>query len=64
MFVNEGDEPCVLLMVGARIAGAGIVYPVSEVALRHGAGVEREARSPGDAYAGLPPWRDTTAVEL
>ena len=58
------DEPCVLLMVGARDAAAGIVYPVSEAALRHEAGVEREATSPAEAYAGLRPWQATTPVEL
>ena len=56
VFVNDGSEPCVLLMVGAR-TGGGIRYPVSEVALRHGAGVAVEARSARDAYAGIEPWR-------
>ena len=56
VFVNEGSEPCVLLMIGARVGG-GIHYPVSEVALRHGAGVAAEARSARDAYAGIEPWR-------
>lgn len=55
VFVNNGTEPCVLFMVGARVGG-GIVYPVSDVALAHGAGVETEAHSPDEAYAGLPPW--------
>ena len=55
-FVNDGSEPCVLLMVGAR-PGGGIRYPVSELALRHGAGVLVEARSANDAYAGLEPGR-------
>jgi uncharacterized cupin superfamily protein len=58
VFVNTGDEPCALLMVGARVGG-GIVYPVSEAALAHGAGVETEAHSANDAYAGLPPWAPT-----
>jgi uncharacterized cupin superfamily protein len=56
-FVNDGDAPCVLLMVGARREGGGIVYPVSEVALRHGAGVERETDSPNEAYAPYGHWR-------
>jgi uncharacterized cupin superfamily protein len=56
VFVNEGAEPCVLLMVGARTDG-GIRYPVSEVALRHVAGVAVEARSARDAYATPPPGR-------
>jgi uncharacterized cupin superfamily protein len=63
VFVNEGPEPCVLLMVGARVGG-GIHYPVSEVALRHGAGVAVEARSAKDAYHGLEPWRPTNPAPL
>jgi len=63
VFVNEGSEPCILLMVGAR-RGGGIHYPVSEVALRHRAGVAVEAHSPQDAYAGLEPWRPTDPAPL
>ena len=63
VFVNEGAEPCVLLMVGARMGG-GIRYPVSEVALRHGAGVTVEARSARDAYAELEPWRPADPAPL
>jgi hypothetical protein len=37
---------------GARHEGASIVYPVNETALRHGAGVEQEATSGKEAYAG------------
>ena len=62
-FVNGGSEPCVLLMIGAR-RGGGINYPVSDVALRHGAGVAVEADSPSDAYAGLEPWRPTDPAPL
>jgi len=50
-------------MVGAR-TGGGIHYPVSEVALRHGAGVEVEASSARDAYAGLEPWRPADLAAL
>jgi uncharacterized cupin superfamily protein len=63
VFVNEGSETCVLLMLGARIGG-GIVYPVSDAALRHRAGVEGEARSAREAYTGLEPWRPTEAPPL
>ena len=63
VFVNEGSEPCVLLMVGAR-TGGGIHYPISGVALRHRAGVETEAHSARDAYAGLGPWRPTSPAPL
>jgi uncharacterized cupin superfamily protein len=62
-FANEGSEPCVLLMIGARVGG-GIHYPVSEIALRYGAGVTVEAHSARDAYAGLEPWRSTDPEPL
>ena len=58
-FVATGEGPCVIVMVGARGPGwpeRGIVYPRSELALRHGVGVEKETRSPRDAHAGLPDW--------
>ena len=57
VFVGAGSGPCVILMVGARLPEGEIVYPVSDLALRHGAGVEREARDPRDAYADLGPPR-------
>jgi len=52
--VGAGEGPCVVLMTGARQPGRAIVYPVSELALRHGAGVETETRSARDAYALYP----------
>jgi uncharacterized cupin superfamily protein len=63
-FVNDGDDRCVLLMVGARIDDHAIVYPVSEQALRHGAGVERETASPHEAYAPYPHWAPGERPEL
>ena len=54
VFVGAGDGPCVFLGVGARNAGDGLVYPVSELALRHGAGVKEEATSGKVAYADTP----------
>ena len=39
VFVGAGDGPCVIVMVGSRRPDDDIVYPVSEVALKHGAGV-------------------------
>ena len=63
VFVNEGSEPCALLMIGAR-TGGGVHYPVSEVALRHRAGVESETHSPKEAYAGFDPWRPTDPAGL
>lgn len=54
VFVGSGDGPCVFLGVGARNAGEGLVYPVSELALRHGAGVAEKATSGKVAYADTP----------
>ncbi len=54
MFVGAGDGPCALLAVGSR-SGGDVIYPRSDVALRHGAGVERETRDPREAYANIRP---------
>jgi uncharacterized cupin superfamily protein len=53
VFVGTGDRPCVVLMTGARTTDRTIVYPRSDAARRHGAGVETETRSPSEAYAHL-----------
>jgi uncharacterized cupin superfamily protein len=57
VFVASGESPCVILMTGARTPGRTIVYPDSEGARRHGAGVEQETTSPAEAYASLPDWQ-------
>ena len=44
-------------MVGTRIGEWTVRYPVSEVAARHGASVEREVTSPDEAYADFEPSR-------
>ena len=49
-FVGAGDGPCVILMVGAHF-GPEARYPVSELAARYGASVERETSDPGQVYA-------------
>jgi uncharacterized cupin superfamily protein len=53
VFVGAGDSPCTVLAIGTR-SGGDIVYPESELARRHGAGVERETSDPKEAYAGTP----------
>lgn len=55
VFVGAGEGPCAILMVGTRDPDETIVYPVSEVARRHGAGVDTETDSPEVAYAGRGP---------
>jgi uncharacterized cupin superfamily protein len=55
IIVGAGEQPAVVLAVGARGAGRkGIVYPVSEVAQKHGAGARFETTKSAEAYAGLP----------
>jgi uncharacterized cupin superfamily protein len=51
IFVGAGNGACVILMTGTRRPGRPILYPVSDLALRYGAGVETETPSPRDAYA-------------
>src|SRR5436190_447848 len=51
LFVGAGEGPCVIFMIGARTRGKDVVYPASETARRHGAGVEMETHSPAEAYA-------------
>src|SRR5271155_4958118 len=54
VFVGAGEGPCTMLAVGTRLGG-DVVYPTSELAQRHGAGVQSETRDPKQAYAGLEP---------
>jgi uncharacterized cupin superfamily protein len=51
VLIGAGDAPCVILSIGARRKGRGLVYPVNETALRHRAGVEQETSVPAEAYA-------------
>jgi uncharacterized cupin superfamily protein len=55
--VGAGDQPCAILMVGARTPGKTIHYPADPAAARHGASVERDADSPREAYANDPDHR-------
>jgi uncharacterized cupin superfamily protein len=56
IFVGAGDGPCVIFMTGGRTRAKSIVYPRSDVARSHGAGVETETSSAADAYAPFPAW--------
>ena len=51
VFVGIGEEPCVVFMTGARPEGRSIVYPRSDAARAHGAGVEAETASPAEVRA-------------
>jgi uncharacterized cupin superfamily protein len=57
VFVGTGEGPCVIFMTGGRSREKRIVYPGSELARRHGAGVETETSSPAEAYAPFPHWQ-------
>jgi uncharacterized cupin superfamily protein len=59
IFVATGDGPCVIFAVGAHVGWPekGLVYPRSELALRHGAGVETETTVAREAYAQFPKWQ-------
>ena len=54
IFVGTGDGPCAFIAVGARNAGEGIVYPVSEMAARHNASAAERTTDPRQAYADSP----------
>jgi uncharacterized cupin superfamily protein len=51
IFVGAGEGPCLILALGGR-TGGDYVYPASELAQRHGAGVEKETSDANEAYAG------------
>jgi hypothetical protein len=63
-FVGAGDGACVIFMTGGRTRERRTVYPRSELALRHGAGVEAEATSADEAYAAFPEWQPGRPADL
>jgi uncharacterized cupin superfamily protein len=56
VIVGTETGPCALLMVGSR-ANEETTYPVSELAQKHGAGVEVETDRPFEVYAPFPNWQ-------
>ena len=59
ILVGAGESPCIVLMIGARVGWPekkGIVYPRSDLALKHGAGVEAETTVPREAYVPFAKW--------
>jgi len=55
VFVGAGDEPCVILMAGARTEDEQLFYPKSELAARHGASAEEDTPEARQAYAPFDP---------
>ena len=58
--IGAGDGPCAILMVGTRDPDDTLVYPVSEVAAKHGASARETTSSAKEAYGH---WDRETAVE-
>jgi uncharacterized cupin superfamily protein len=56
VLVGAGEGPCVIFMTGHHTDPDKLVYPRSELALRHGAGVEVETTKSAEAYAEFPKW--------
>lgn len=54
VIVGSGNGPCVFLAVGARPKVEELLYPVSEVAAKHGASAAKETAVPDEAYADWP----------
>lgn len=51
VIVGAGDGPSTILMIGSRPEVETLLYPVSEVAAKHGASAARETDDPDEAYA-------------
>lgn len=54
VIVGAGEDPSVVLAVGARAGRKGIVYLASRTALAHGAGATEETTKSAEAYARFP----------
>jgi uncharacterized cupin superfamily protein len=66
IIVGAGEEPCVVLAIGARGLSEGAEwggYPVEELAIRHLVGVTEETSDADRAYAGLPRRRSVRAAD-
>jgi uncharacterized cupin superfamily protein len=66
IILGAGDEPCVVLAIGAREQHDDVEwggYPVDELAMRYSVGVSEETSDANEAYAELPPRRAVRAAE-
>jgi uncharacterized cupin superfamily protein len=55
ILVGAGQEPCAILMLGARPETETLHYPVSEVATKYGASAAKDTDDPDEAYADWRP---------
>jgi uncharacterized cupin superfamily protein len=51
IFVGAGEAPCAILMIGLRPEDEALHYPVSELAAKYGASVQKATDDPDEAYA-------------
>jgi len=63
-FLATGTEPCVMLMVGARLASHTYFYPRTPLAIRHGVAAHVETRSPQEAQQPFGEWAPSDAGTL
>jgi uncharacterized cupin superfamily protein len=63
--LGAGDGPCVILAVGARVPDRPDdgKFAVSQKAIKHGAGVERETKDQNEAYGRFGPMREGPYLE-
>ena len=54
IIVGAGEQPCAILMLGARPEVETLHYPVSEVAAKYGASSAKDTDVPDEAYADWP----------
>jgi uncharacterized cupin superfamily protein len=52
--IGAGDGPCAILMVGARGEDNEIHYPVTDLAVKHGAAAPEATDNPREAYRETP----------
>ena len=64
VIVATGEEPLVLVAVGARLENEELLYPVNETAAKYGASSEVETTNPREAYAGFSKAVTTGAPDL
>ena len=63
IFVGAGDGPCVIVMTGRRRESGEILYPVNEVAAKHGASVLEETIEAQGGLRALPAGEPTVYRE-
>jgi uncharacterized cupin superfamily protein len=54
VLVGAGNEPCAILMLGARPEVEHLLYPASEVAARHGASAAKDTDDANEVYEDWP----------